>query len=784
MVSWAVPKGPSAAPVEKRLAVQTEDHPLEYADFEGVIPAGNYGAGPMILWDRGDYRTVDAEAPEEGLAAGKIDIEIFGHKMRGRWALVRLAKSDRGRDWLLLKKADAWAGGVDLVESLPHSVASGLTLEERLDPTAKVAALRRVALAAGATPSELTRADMTPMLAASRRDAFDDDRWVFELKYDGVRALLGRHADGTIRLVSRRGRDYLSTFPEIALVGRYLPPGSYALDGEIIAVDPSGAGSFQMLQQRIGRGGGRGGSVRVVMYAFDLLHLEGLDLRRLPLLRRKEILRALLPPVGPVRYADHVTQAGTSLLAAARARQLEGIIAKRGDSPYRSGRRSADWLKIKLPRAARLAVVGWIPGKARVAPRGIGSLLLAWLADGALRYAGNVGSGLDEALVADLLARAESLRQSEPAFEAGEIAVPAGAVFLRPELVARVRYTEVTERGSLRQPVLEGIEQDADWRDCLAPPELSNGTASGATAALEPPPDARVTQSNREKIFWPADGFTKGDLLDYYEEIWPQLQPYLRDRPLVLTRYPDGISGKSFFQKHAPDYLPDWIETCRIDDTDFIVCNDLPALLYVINLGCIPLHVWSSRRDRVDRPDWLILDLDPKDAPFSSVVEVARHLRRLLLDVDLPGYVKTSGQAGLHVLLPLSGRLDHPQAKMLGEVLARVAVAELPEVATVARPLRERAGRVYVDFLQNGRGKTIAAPFCARPVDGAPVSMPLRWSQVNARLDPRRFTIRTAPRIARDSGDPLAPILDDLVDVAALAAAVERLRARLECRPR
>jgi bifunctional non-homologous end joining protein LigD len=786
MVSWAVPKGPSADPGEKRLAVQTEDHPLEYADFEGVIPAGNYGAGPMILWDRGSYRTWDGEAPSQALADGKIDVELFGHKLRGRWALVRLAKSDSGRDWLLIKKADVWAARDDLVKRFPCSVASGLTLAERRDPGPRLAALREAVRASGAAPAELRRTDLAPMLAATRGDAFDDDGWIFELKYDGVRALLARQADGTVRLSSRRGRDYLATFPEIGLVGRHLAAESFAIDGEIIAVEESGAGSFQLLQKRLGRLGRLAGedrtSVRVVMYAFDLLHLDGLDLRPLPLLRRKELLRILLPAVGPVRYADHIAGAGVRLLAAARQRGLEGIVAKRATAAYRSGRRSPDWLKIKLPRHARLVVVGWSAGKGAVAARPIGSLLVAWSCGGALRYAGNVGSGLDEATAAQLLSRAESLRQPGPGFETAGIAIPRGAVFLRPALVARVRYTEVTESGALRQPVFEALEEDADWRDCLAPVEAADTATSNCFAIATPPaakPDPRPALVNLDKIFWPEDGYTKGDLLAYYESIWPFLQHYLRDRPLVLTRYPDGIHGKSFFQKHAPDFLPDWIETCRIDDTDYIVCNDLPALLYVINLGCIPLHIWSARRDRIERPDWLILDLDPKDAPFAAVVAVARHLRQLLRDLDLPHYVKTSGQAGLHVLLPLGGRMDHSQAKILAEVLARVAAAELPEIATVARPLRDRAGRVYIDFLQNGRGKTIAAPFCVRPVAGAPVSMPLRWTQVTARLDPRRFTIRTAPRLMRDAADPLAPILADPVDEATLAGAVSRLQSRL-----
>ncbi len=284
----------------------------------------------------------------------------------------------------------------------------------------------------------------------------------------------------------------------------------------------------------------------------------------------------------------------------------------------------------------------------------------------------------------------------------------------------------------------------------------------------------RLQLTNLDKVFWPGEGYTKGDLLAYYERIWPALQPYLEDRPLVLTRYPDGIEGKSFFQKNAPEFIPDWISTSRIDDTEYFVCNDRDSLLYVINLGCIPLHMWSARRATIEHPDWTILDLDPKGAPFSHVVAVARHIHSLLAPLDAPHFVKTSGQDGLHILLPLAATLTHDEAKALAEVIARLTVAELPEIATVARPLGDRGGKVYVDFLQNGRGKTIAAPFSARPRPGAPVSMPLAWKDVNARLSPARFTIRTAPARLRRTPDPMRAVLETPVDVGAVLDALSR----------
>ena len=760
------------------MAVQTEDHPLDYADFEGVIPADNYGAGPMILWDRGVYRSFDEVHPREGLAGGKLDIELFGHKLQGRWALVRLRKSEGGKDWLFFKKDDAFSGTTDIVRNAPESVASGLDLEARRDADKAVSRILSTVKGTTAPVGELAKADLFPMLAETRATPFSDPDWIFELKYDGVRAALARTSDGTVHLRSRRGGDYRATFPEIALVGRHLPFPSFAIDGEIIAVEDSGAGSFELLQQRLARSATT--AVRVVMYAFDLLHLAGRDLRPLPLGQRKELLREILPPVGPVRFADHIEESGEQLFAAAEERQLEGIVAKRASSAYRTGMRSRNWVKIKIPRIDNLVIVGWQAGNGN---RALGSLLLAWLQDGELTYAGNVGSGLNQEVSSELQNQFARLTAAHAEFSAGDLAVPKNAHFVRPQLVARVRYTEVTTRGSLRQPVFLGLEATADWRECQSPRGGDSGVANAEKLeqlAEEPATAPTIpTRTNVEKIFWPEDGYTKGDLLDYYEAAWPHIAIYLKDRPTVLTRYPDGISGKSFFQRNAPEFAPEWVTTARIEDTEYIVCNDLATLMYVINLGCIPLHMWSARHPAIGHPDWAILDLDPKGAPFSEVVRVALHLHSVLDDLSLPSFVKTSGQAGLHLLIPLRPELSHDQAKMFAEVLARLAARELPEICTVARPLRDRGGKTYVDFLQNGEGKTIAAPFCVRPIQGAPVSTPLRWQQLDGPLDPGDFTIATVIQQIEDHGDPMAGILSGGLTPAAMVEALSALHSRL-----
>jgi bifunctional non-homologous end joining protein LigD len=786
LASWAVPKGPSADPAEKRLAVETEDHPLDYGDFEGIIPPGNYGAGGVILWDRGVYRSVDGRTPAEGLAAGKLDLELFGHKLRGRWALVRLAKSETGKDWLLLKKADPWAGGDDLVTVRPQSVVSGLTVEERAASVDRTEGLAARAREAGGHVRAWPERDLTPMLAETADEAFRDDGWIFELKYDGVRALLARLGDGRVQLRSRGGRDYRATFPEIALVGAHLPCASFVVDGEIIAVEPTGGGSFELLQRRLGLSeplavARAARAVPVVMYAFDLPWVAGVDLRSVPLAERKAILRTLLPPVGPVRWTDHVAGDGIGLLDAARAHAVEGIVAKRAGSPYRPGRRSADWRKIKLPRRASLVVVGHTPGKG--GRTSLGALLVAWWVDDHLTYAGSVGSGLDERTIAALLARLRAAPADGPRFDAPGERPPARAVFAEPTIVVDVRYTDVTSRGLLRHPVFLGVRDDTQPAACRAPAEAAPRAPEVDEPAAAPcGPAPPFAPSHREKVFWPRDGFTKGDLLDYYAAVWPWIGPHLRDRPVMLVRHPDGIDGKSFHQKRVPEFVPDWVDTCRIDDDEYFLCNGIDSLLYVVELGCIPLHVWSARRTSIERPDWAILDLDPKEAPFTDVVRIARHVHALLRDLPVPHYVKTSGQAGLHVLVPLGGKLTHDEARDFAAVLARIVVGDLPEIATVARPVAGRGGKVYVDYLQNGRGKTIAGPLSVRARDGAPVSMPLAWSQVTARLDPMRFTIRTAPALLRRGGDPMQGLLGEAADVPAALGALTRRLARDERR--
>jgi bifunctional non-homologous end joining protein LigD len=833
--SWAVPKGPSYDQKDKRLAVFVEDHPLEYGDFEGLIPEGNYGAGAVIVWDRGEWMP-DGD-PGEGLAKGKLLFELKGYKLRGRWTLVKIKKGQK--EWLLIKERDAWLrkdGGAEFPE---ESVLSGLTVED---------------LKAGRTPEgiileevqrlkpprrQVKASAVEPMLAEPREKAFTRPGWIFELKLDGYR-MIGEHRAGAGELRSRNGIDYTPKFPEIAKALARLPVKHAVVDGEVAVLDPAGRPSFHLLQQRarlskpieIQRAAVE---LPATYFVFDLLGFDEFDLRPLPLVQRKRLLRRLLPPVGALKYLDHFEARGEELLEQVAGHGLEGIIGKKADSSYKAGRGPA-WVKIRAERTGDFVVVGFTPPKG--SRDGFGALHLADYVDGELVYAGRAGSGFDARQLKEITERLKAKARPTPACGGpradgrtggpaetkadGRTGGPAdrqatlwlrdlpdlkGSTWVEPELVAEVKFTEWTDEGLLRHPVFVRFRDDKRVDECIrqgtgtsehgtndetgASAELSAGppvrrTAEGplvrATAA-EPP---AVAFSNLKKVFWPAEGYTKGDLIEYYRAVAPWLLPYLKDRPLVLTRFPDGIEGKSFYQKDAPEFAPEWMRTVPIwsEDTQreirYFVCDTLESLLYIANMGSIPLHLWASRVESLERPDWCVLDLDPKEATFADVVTVARALHQLCEEVELPNFVKTTGKTGLHILLPLGGQCTYEQSRTLGELLARLVIRRLPEITTITRVIHKRGPKVYFDYLQNRRGQTIVAPFSVRPLPGATVSMPLEWKEVNAKLDVTRYTIRTAvPRLTKLKRDPMAPVLDAVPD---LGAVLERLAGRLRGR--
>ncbi len=774
--SWAVPKGPSTHVEEKRLAVHVEDHPLEYGSFEGSIPEGNYGAGSVIIWDRGWYRSFKPEPLLEQYARGKLELELFGYKLRGRWTLVRMGKKDK--EWLLLKKAGAGASEVELIERYPQSVVCGLTVEEMADPEAKVAAVRAELERLSAPRRALHAKGLKPMLATLEEQPFDREGWIFEIKYDGVRVVAGRDGD-QVELYGRSGQSITARYPEIAAALRALPFDSFVLDGEIVAPDESGQPSFQHLQHRmhlvnkhdIERARAQ---APVVAMFFDCVSLLGHDLRRLPLLDRKECLRHLLPALGAARYGDHIERLGMQFFEAAGAMKLEGIVAKRAESSYVSAR-SRDWIKIKCQHRQEFVIGGWTDPQGS---RGHFGALDVGVHEPAtepgtapkLVYVTAVGTGFDRKSLKLLWEKLLPLARDRSPFD-GRSPKDRGHHWVQPSLVCEVRYTEWTRDGGLRHPTFIGLREDKSAADCVRErslaldtetPEEDTATATPAEPAERP---RTVQLTNQKKVFWPAEGYTKGDLIAYYDAIAPHLLTYLRDRPVFLTRYPDGIEGKSFYQKDAPVFTPDWVRTVMIRSGDgeranrFFVVNDAETLRYLANLGTIPIHMWSSRVNSIEHPDWMILDLDPKGAPFAHVIQVAHTLHRILDDLGLPSFPKTSGASGLHILVPLAARYTYEQSRTFARLLAMMAVEEQSKIATVARLIDAREGKVYVDFGQNGHGQSIVSPFCVRPLPGAPVSCPLTWREVNAKLDPSKYTIKTAPGRFEKMDDPMAAVL-------------------------
>jgi bifunctional non-homologous end joining protein LigD len=834
--SWAVPKGPSYDTADKRLAVLVEDHPLEYGDFEGLIPEGNYGAGAVIVWDRGQW--VPVGDPAEGLAKGKLLFELRGYKLHGLWTLVKLKKGEK--EWLFIKERDEWAS----TERVPpaESVLSGMTVEDLKAGQDRGMAIRSELVRLGAPRRTVDARTVGLMLAETAERAFSRAGWLFEPKLDGYRVLAARKGNEA-RLLTRNTNDCSDAFPEITRAVAALPYDRIVLDGEVVALDDRGVPSFQRLQGRARLS--RPIDIRhaavespVTYYAFDLLGFEDFDLRPLPLTARKSLLQQVLPPVGALRYLEHVEEEGEALYHEAERLGLEGVVGKKASAPYKAGR-SGVWLKVRSRHTGDFVVVGFTAPKG--SRGGFGALHLGEYVDGALTYTGRVGTGFSEKQLAEVSRTLHGQRRADPPC-GGPVPKEKGTTWVDPVMVVEVEYSERTDEGLLRQPVFLRFRDDKRPEECVrevggkgegdgkgdgrgrggrvmssesrdlarrpgrsapdpkagkpiarsAPDDQASRTdpttrKDEASRKSGPPRDDAALPfelTNVKKIFWPDDGYTKGDMLAYYRAISPWLLPYLRSRPVVMTRFPDGITGKSFFQKDAPGFAPDWIRTERIwsEDTqreiDYFICDDVASLLYVINLGSIPLHVWSSRAPTLERPDWCVLDLDPKGAPFEQVVEVALVARKLCERIELPLFVKTSGSSGLHLLVPLGKQCTHEQARSLGELLARYLVARLPEIATITRQVSRRDGRVYVDYLQNGSGKLLVAPFSVRPLPGAPVSMPLAWREVNRRLDIRKHTIKSAPeRMRKLKVDPVAEVLEVVPD---LGEALGRLREEME----
>ena len=891
--SWPLRRPPPLDPKQRRGAVMVEDHPYDYRTFEGVIPKGEYGAGQVIVWDEGIY------APDEdgvtswndkeegsrrmlaGIERGKLSFTLAGQKLKGSFALIKTKYAPDS--WLLIKHRDEYASERDLLAE-DASIRSGLTLrdlkEGRLPSPRSSVTLRGVGLTTVAPPLGAKEAPFPdppkerPMLATLVDRPLDAPNWLWEPKLDGVRALAfirseadanatagkgqttrsatdGRGEDKNgegkrVELRSRRGVDITRAYPLLTEALKTQPARSLVLDGEICALDDQGVPRFQLLQPRINLTRAADvakveAEIPVVYFVFDILYLDGHDLRGVPLRERKALLEATLATGAQLRRVTYVAGDGRSMAASARDLGFEGVVGKRTDSRYEPGARSRAWLKVKTVQEQEFVIGGYTRG-AGARGKSFGALAIGYYEDGKLRHAGNVGSGFNDALLATLFKRLRALETDRSPF--GD-KVEADVTFVQPRLVAAVKFSEWTQDGRLRAPVFLGL------RDDVAPSQVQRETAAAvdslvATAAaaattsaaddlrrvvdqalreLENPKSsftlavagAAVNLSNLNKEFWPAYGerqpLTKRDLVRYYVELAPTLLPHLKDRPLTLTRYPNGVAGALFYQKHYGQPIPEFVDTVRIwsssneGDGEYILCNNLPTLVWLAQIADLELHAWMSRVDPagdahgrpltfagsepaldesiLNFPDYIVFDLDPyiysghekkgEEPEFNSrgwekTVTVALALKDLLDQLRLSSYVKTSGKTGVHVYVPILRHYDYDAVRAATETLGRFLLRQLPKDVTMEWDTSKRAGKVFFDHNQNTRGKTLAAQYSLRPTPWAGVSTPLAWSEL-PQVDPTALNLTTVPRRVASLGDLWADILDRKNDLGALIAA-------------
>jgi bifunctional non-homologous end joining protein LigD len=785
--SWAVPKGPSQSHADKRLAVMTEDHPLDYANFEGKIPEGNYGAGTVMVWDRGTFRLEGNLGALKQLEKGEIKFSLNGEKLRGSFVLVKLKHSEKDNEWLMIKHKDAAEDSSWNIDEHDGSALTGRTIEEikeELPPKRQLVPIRPEELQ-GAQKNAMP-ARVEPMLATLSDHPFSDPHWLFEIKWDGVRAL-ARIENGSLTLLSRTGADIAKRYPDLSSLPDALAASQAILDGEIVALDARGHNSFERLQERMHVRAPSEHLVKqipVVYFVFDLLYCDGYDLRKSPLIERKQLLNRVMHTSERFRYSDHQLEMGKELFALAEQNGLEGILAKRVDSPYVS-ERSPYWVKLKSTKTVDAVVGGWTAARTAALP--FGSLLLGLYQGKKLLFIGHVGSGFDEKKLNELSSRLKELAASACPFDAVPVANEKPS-WITPALVARVKFSGWTDEHSLRHPVFLALRGDARPLDC----QLENEIASAVSApAIVRSPEIvgrvlnvkaqieaelfkgrsetvtieldgkRLRLSNLNKVYFPESGHTKRSLLAYYYRMADFILPFLHDRALVLRRYPDGIKGQAFFQKDLREGVPDWFKTVPLDSEHrgevihYATANDRASLLFLTGLGCIDHNPWSNRYADLDHPDYFFFDLDPSDGTeFSVVVTIARALHEKLEELRLASFLKTSGATGIHIYIPVEPIYTYEQLRTFGEIVARTVTAEHPNLVTNERSVAKRpAGRVLIDVQQNAHGRPLAAAYSVRAFPQAPVSTPLLPRELRSSLRPETLNIKSLFARLKEKGD-------------------------------
>ena len=797
--SWAVPKGPSTDPTVKRLAMMVEDHPYDYRKFEGVIPKGEYGGGTVIVWDEGEYSVPGFKSSEKSklekellrqLYSGKLVISLKGQKLKGDFALVKAsARGDNA--WLLMKLKDRHARVTDVTRKA-RSVISGRTIQEvekaadnvwHSNRNQKQPARRRSGATtkkSGSAPAgskQAMPADISPMLATLIDKPFDDDEWTYEVKWDGYRAIAYLNKD-KVEIRSRNNKSFNAKYYPLHEALKQLKLQA-VVDGEIIVAGDNGISNFGDLQNWRSEADGE-----LRYYLFDLLWHNGYSLVDLPLEDRRAKLLSILPEHPLIHISKSFEVTGTEFYEVARQMKLEGIMAKRRDSMYTEGIRSKEWLKIKISKRHEVVIGGYTRNEG--SSKAFSSLLVGVFDKGRLMYTGKVGTGFSDKLQKEMMKKFKKLERKKNPFDIEpDINKPsrfrpnppvAKATWLKPELVCEVSYTEITSDGVMRHPSFEGLRDDKSAREVKAEIPVDVGPAIRSAPRLKQkivaksavktlktlvnPSEKQQTRkingkelifTNLDKLYWPVDKIQKRDVINYYYQAAQYMLPYMKDRPQSLNRHPNGITGKSFYQKNVADKFPTWIKTHDYKNTTkagtkkFFVCTDEAHLLYMANLGCIEMNPWHSRIQDPSKPDWCVIDLDPDDSnTFKQVMEVARVIQQILKSVGVAASIKTSGSTGLHIYLPLNARYEYEQSKLLAHLLVSIAHRELSDFTSLERTPSKRKGKIYLDFLQNRSIQTIVAPYSLRPKPGATVSMPIEWEELKPGLKISDFTIFNA----------------------------------------
>jgi bifunctional non-homologous end joining protein LigD len=866
--SWAVPKGPSLNPADKRLAMAVEDHPFDYRDFEGIIPEGNYGGGTVIVWDEGTYDPINSEDLSRKekekmllhqLHTGNLKFVLHGEKLKGEYALF-LMKARGERSWILVKKKDEFATNED-VTAQNTSVKSGKTIAEianengtepnhpeveaikssgktvtllsnkktvsKKQASKKSSTIKKpVNTSAGKSKKKALNvvnvlgeskdraikssmpADIIPMLATLIKDPFDDENWIFEIKWDGYRAVA--YCNGSsVELASRRLQSFTNKYLPVSEALSNLQLKA-VFDGEIVAVNEKGVPDFQLLQNW------QNTPAQLHYYIFDIIWLDGYDITQLPLVERKRILKEILPGNDPViKYSDHVETKGQDFFKIALKQGLEGIMAKKANSTYKIATRSDDWVKIKVNQRQEVVIAGFT--QPRNTRKYFGSLLLGIYDGDELVYVGHTGSGFNVKSLEAISKKLQPLIVDKSPFnKKPKTNMP--ATWVKPKLVCEIKFSEWTKDRMARHPIFMGLRDDKKAKDVIfekaknmaqlsktnkpatkKTPLKSANKKAGVKAApkksqkkspvssgsndLQVDINAGIEQlisvnghelklTNLDKEYWKKEKFSKGDMINYYLKMEPYIMPYMVDRPQSLNRHPNGIEGPNFFQKDVKGKVPEWMQThedfseSTNATVEYLVCSNEATLIYMANLGCIEMHPWHSRSQSWQSPDWCLVDLDPdKTNTFEQVITVAHVVHKVLDAIGAKSYVKTSGSSGIHIYIPLGAKYNYEQSRQLAELVVNMVHQEMPDITSVERSPAKRKGLIYLDYLQNRETQTAAAPYSLRPKPGVPVSTPLDWSEVKKGLTPTTYNARNIWDRLKTEGDLFKPVLGKGIDL-------------------